>query len=150
MIDFLNKAPFMPITQAGDIIVSRHRETLDLVLVFQTPVGPLSQTMSDEVAIDLAVKMIREVGRRGERTAQVMRNLHGALEAQKERDDEQAIQDADVPVGADGGNGVCAAATGNGASDPRQRGPEGRRDLSPCSPRSLGLPGTESRGHSPK
>lgn len=141
----LDQLPYLPVTQVGEVMIARHRETLDLVLILNTPRGPVAQMMTDEIGQQLALEVIRETGRRSERTQTVTNNLGQAVQQaleqfQDKESGNETQQGENVSTGDDGSVGSVFG--GNGAGSPGQRVNSG---LSPCSPRDLGLPGTEGR-----
>ena len=154
MLDILDKLPLLPVTVVGDIALARDQKSLDMVLVLRSRTGPFTQVMSDEVAMRLGIELIRESGRRSERTQQIINTLYGALAAQaKETSHEQAEHvsvrpgsgDAALP---DGGNGA-AQQDRPPVEDAGVEGDPvvgGRRQFSPATPRSLRLRGTEAAG----
>lgn len=93
----LDHLPFLPVTTVGEVVIGRHKETLDLVIGMSTSVGPVTQQLSDELAVQLGLELIRESGRRAIRTQALLSGMQRALEATKEEPNEPRTQKVDDP-----------------------------------------------------
>jgi hypothetical protein len=111
--------PFLPIATIGELVLARHTQTLDIVLVIRTAAGAVSQSLSDEHAINLGLALIRESEKRSQRTEAVIENLQRALKAQEEKKDANQKDtrdpvDDDATAPAADNDGVGGSGRGNG------------------------------------